>query len=293
MHSSKGLLTICFRQFARPPLQKALTASTTRIQPLSTTANTDSNTNLKTPDHADPISPDPPYQYPGSLTTEQRASYAENGYLVLKSLVSEGDLSKYNRRFEEYATGKRKPPSPELVLLREVSSLKAPLSPKTLYKLNELYTDEVLFQYPKLPQILDAVQSIVGPNVMMINSMLINKPPDTGTKSSRHPLHQDLYYFPFRPANRIVCAWTAMEPISRENGALVVVPGSHKSGQVLQHEKPNWNGGVNLHFDGIAEYQSLAKERVHLKMDPGDCVLFHSALVSNFKKGFKLPQISD
>ncbi|KAH9401356.1 hypothetical protein TYRP_016739 [Tyrophagus putrescentiae] len=219
-----------------------------------------------------------PYQYLGSLTAEQRAFYAEHGYLVLKSLVSQSHLSEYNRRFEEYATGARKPSSPELVLLREVSSLADPLSPQTLYKLNELYVDEVLFGYPVLPAILDAVQSIVGPNIMMINSMLINKPPDKGTKSSRHPLHQDLYYFPFRPADRITCAWTAMERITRENGALVVVPGSHRGG-LLRHEAPQWAGGVNLHFDGIADYQSLAEKRVHLAMDPGDCVLFHSALV--------------
>jgi phytanoyl-CoA hydroxylase len=68
---------------------------------------------------------------------------------------------------------------------------------------------------------------------------LINKPPDPGTQSSRHPLHQDLYYFPFRPANRIVCAWTAMEKINRQNGCLVVLPGSHK-GELERHEYPDW-----------------------------------------------------
>lgn len=68
---------------------------------------------------------------------------------------------------------------------------------------------------------------------------LINKPPDPGTQSSRHPLHQDLYYFPFRPANRIVCAWTAMEKINRQNGCLVVLPGSHM-GELEEHGYPDW-----------------------------------------------------
>ena len=68
---------------------------------------------------------------------------------------------------------------------------------------------------------------------------MINKPPDPGTQTSRHPLHQDLYYFPFRPADRIVCAWTAMEHIHRENGCLVVLPGTHK-GELLPHGYPNW-----------------------------------------------------
>lgn len=65
-----------------------------------------------------------------------------------------------------------------------------------------------------------------------VPAVLINKPPDPGTLSSRHPLHQDLHYFPFRPADRIVCAWTAMQRVTRENGCLVVIPGTHK-GELL------------------------------------------------------------
>jgi phytanoyl-CoA hydroxylase len=95
-----------------------------------------------------------------------------------------------------------------------------------------------------------------------MHTMLINKPPDTGLLTSRHPLHQvfsvfsvfyvifltcvnnlllnqDLHYFPFRPTDQIVCAWTAMEPITPANGCLIVLPGSHK-GVLLQHDYPEW-----------------------------------------------------
>ena len=60
-----------------------------------------------------------------------------------------------------------------------------------------------------------------------------------GTKTSRHPMHQDLHYFPFRPAERIVCSWTAMEKVNRANGCLVVIPGSHKR-ELQQHVYPEW-----------------------------------------------------
>lgn len=60
-----------------------------------------------------------------------------------------------------------------------------------------------------------------------------------GMKTSRHPLHQDLHYFPFRPANKIVCAWTAMQKINRDNGCLVVVPGTH-TGELMEHGYPDW-----------------------------------------------------
>ena len=49
----------------------------------------------------------------------------------------------------------------------------------------------------------------------------------------------DLHYFPFRPADLIVCSWTAMEHVHRGNGCLVVLPGTH-TGTLLQHDYPEW-----------------------------------------------------
>jgi hypothetical protein len=69
----------------------------------------------------------------------------------------------------------------------------------------------------------------------------------SGKKTSRHPLHQDLHYFPFRPPNHIVCAWTAMEHIDRNNGCLVVLPGTHK-GHLRPHSYPQWEVGLPGHW---------------------------------------------
>ena len=109
-------------------------------------------------------------------------------------------------------------------------------------------------------QVLKYVRCFTGDNVMAMHTMLINKPPDPGTSppfwsylacetftsifdvgtmSSRHPMHQDLHYFPFRPADRIVCAWTAMERVHRGNGCLVAVPGTHV-GELQEHGYPDW-----------------------------------------------------
>lgn len=61
----------------------------------------------------------------------------------------------------------------------------------------------------------------------------------SGKKTSRHPMHQDLHYFPFRPSDRIVCSWTAMEKVNRQNGCLVVLPGTH-TGTLQEHDYPEW-----------------------------------------------------
>lgn len=41
---------------------------------------------------------------------------------------------------------------------------------------------------------LDYIESFIGPNVMAMHSMFINKQPDIGSNSSRHPVHQVKIY---------------------------------------------------------------------------------------------------
>lgn len=67
--------------------------------------------------------------------------------------------------------------------------------------------------------------------------------------SDRHPPHQDLYYFPFRPANRIVASWTAIETCDKLNGCLFVLPGSHNEQKLYAHGYPQ--GTVNKMYHGI------------------------------------------
>eukprot|EP00795_Rhopilema_esculentum_P000375 gene375-10040_t len=80
-----------------------------------------------------------------------------------------------------------------------------------------------------------------------------------------------------RPADRIVCSWTAMEKVDRSNGCLVVLPGTHK-GTLLKHDYPKWENGVNKFYHGIQDYDP-SSQRIHLEMDEGDTVFFHPILI--------------
>jgi len=68
-----------------------------------------------------------------------------------------------------------------------------------------------------------------------------------------------------------------MQHITRENGCLVVVPGSHRGGDVLEHGYPEWEAGANLGYVGILGLTPDVKI-THLQMDRGSTVFFHPML---------------
>ncbi|XP_058388800.1 phytanoyl-CoA dioxygenase, peroxisomal-like [Diceros bicornis minor] len=223
------------------------------------------------------------------LTLEQRKFYEENGFLVIKNLVSDADIERFRNEFERICRQEVKPKG--LMVVKDVTIAKSEYVPseQTITKVQDFQEDEELFRYCTLPEILKYVECFTGPNIMAMHAMLINKPPDSGKKTSRHPLHQDLHYFPFRPSNNIVCAWTAMEHVDRNNGCLAVLPGTHK-GSLKPHDYPQWEGGVNIMFHGIQDYDEN-NARVHLVMEKGDTVFFHPLLIHgsgrNKTQGFR------
>ncbi|XP_043740796.1 phytanoyl-CoA dioxygenase, peroxisomal-like isoform X2 [Cervus elaphus] len=223
------------------------------------------------------------------LSLEQRKFYEENGFLVIKNLVSDADIQRFRNEFDRICREEVKPFG--LSVMRDVTIPKSEYVPseKMISKVQDFQEDEELFRYCTLPEILKYVECFTGPNIMAMHTMLINKPPDSGKKTSRHPLHQDLHYFLFRPSNSIVCAWTAMEHIDRNNGCLVVLPGTHK-GPLKPHDYPQWEGGVNIMFYGIQDYDKN-NARVHLVMEKGDTVFFHPLLIHgsgrNKSQGFR------
>ena len=155
----------------------------------------------------------------GILTLEQRRFYEEYGYLVVPSLYSKEDMKSWQERFLEYCDGKQRPMGMQLV--RDISLVKAKKSIKGqagVTKIQDWQEDDVLFTYCTKKELLPYLKSFCGEDVKSVHTMLINKPPGMG-KTSRHPLHQDLAYFPFRSEDQIVAAWTAMEDIDRENGS--------------------------------------------------------------------------
>ncbi len=213
------------------------------------------------------------------LTEEQAKLYDDEGYILVRGLLSKEKVDLYNRRFTDIANG-IVPKKPFMILMKDITIAKKNLNGDAhITKLQEFQNDEVMFGYSREPGILDYVKAIIGEDVSAIHTMYINKPPDTGMGTSVHPSHQDLFYFPFRPNEYLVGIWTATQNVNMQNGCLYVLPGSHKSGTLRKHTYPK-DGPVNKGYLGIHHLTKEEEEKfIYLEMQPGDTLFFNTLLI--------------
>lgn len=208
------------------------------------------------------------------LSQAELEQYWEQGFVLCRGLLDEESLARWNRRFCDLVEERVKAPA-SMHFVRDVMVAKGAVEPRSpLHAINKLLgfeDDSVLFEYPRDPRVLERVRSVIGPEVMTIATNVIHKPPFV---DGRHPVHQDQLYFPLRPADKIVGTWTAIEPVTREKGCLCVVPGTHRL-PLQKHVLPDWEH-VNKYFFGVEDPQ--LDERLHVEMEPGDCVFFHPHL---------------
>lgn len=89
------------------------------------------------------------------------------------------------------------------------------------------------------PDILDAVEQLIGADFALWNSSFFAKPARVGSKT---PWHQDGEYWPIRPL--ATCSvWIAVDAATPANGCLRVIPGSHRRRRLGRHD---FNGAQGL-----------------------------------------------
>jgi hypothetical protein len=87
------------------------------------------------------------------------------------------------------------------------------------------------FEYASDPRILDLVEELIGPDIILWGSQVFCKPALSGKAI---PWHQDGQYWPIRP--RATCSvWIAIDDATPENGCMRYIPGSHASAEVYTH----------------------------------------------------------
>jgi len=83
---------------------------------------------------------------------------------------------------------------------------------------------ELIFNIATSKEILDLVEQVLGPDIILWGSSIFAKPAGVGKKVQ---WHQDSRWWPMRPI--INCTmWIAVDESSPENGCLRYIPGSHR-----------------------------------------------------------------
>lgn len=112
------------------------------------------------------------------LTFQQRCFYESNGYIVFPRFVPLSILNKCSQRFDDIANGSVDRGS--MTVMRDVTDRNA------VNKIQDITHDEVLSEYTEYAPMLDIIEAFTGANIMAVHSMLIAKPPDSGSDSSRY-----------------------------------------------------------------------------------------------------------
>ncbi len=97
---------------------------------------------------------------------------------------------------------------------------------------NLLAHDLAFLNWARVPEILDMVAQLIGPDIALWNSSFFAKPAFNGRKT---PWHQDGEYWPVRPLATCT-VWIAVDASTRENGCLNVLRGSHKERRLRAHD---------------------------------------------------------
>jgi chlorinating enzyme len=142
------------------------------------------------------------------LTEQLVQQYRDLGYLAPIRVLSTAEATQIRAKLEAFEAGA------------------GPLAGKFRQKSHLLFT--WLNDLIRHDRILDAVEDIIGPDILCWGTSFFIKEPHNPAYVS---WHQDSTYWGLEPAD-IVTAWVALTDSTTENGAMRVVPGSHTMAQV-------------------------------------------------------------
>lgn len=172
---------------------------------------------------------------PAKLTREQIEHYNEKGYILPLDVFSSDEIAQHRAYFDN-------------------------LLPKALQAGWDSYEITNWHKYcagvwdiVTESRVLDYVQDLLGETLILRHSHFFAKLPGDGKRVS---WHQDASYWPLTPS-KVVTAWLAIDDVDIENGAMQVIPGSHRHGQIAFEESS-------------AEEQNVLNQTVRNPEDYGD-----------------------
>ena len=123
------------------------------------------------------------------------------------------------------------------------------------------------------PKILDAVEAVLGKNLILIMSHLIVKPPCDGLSVA---WHQDNTYWHSVKGTDVATVWLAIDDADQENGCMRVIPTSHAGYPEMDKFSTGANDLLGLTVEVTSEMESAA---LPLEMKAGSLSIHDSYVV--------------
>jgi len=196
----------------------------------------------------------------GALTTDQAANYWQDGYLFPLRVMSEEAAAAARWELE--------------AVERKWLDNGLPLPLNTYKRVNAHVVMPLAARMARLPAVLDAVESILGSDILIYAAEFFIKEPRTRQIVS---MHQDLTYWGLGAIDGLVTAWIALSPSTRASGCMDFVAHSHKN-PILPHE--DTFDADNLLSRGQEVKVAVADEdRVAIELAPGEMSLHHGLTI--------------
>ena len=213
-----------------------------------------------------------------------KAIYDSDGYFVLKNVFSAEEVVALREETIKICNGERG----ELIGADMVSN-SAHSREEAMRRVLAVHfphkASKIMRATLTKPEIVEALQSIIGPDIKCMQSMLFVK----NAGKPGQAWHQDEYYIPTRDQS-LAGVWIALDDARIDNGGLWMHPGSHKHG-VLWPTKPHGDP----RFDSSVEVYGYPYKReggIAVEADAGDVVIFHGyvlhrSLNNTRKQGYR------
>ena len=191
---------------------------------------------------------------PKALTEDQIAAYHRDGYLAPVPAMSEAEARAVRAKLEtiEARTG-------------------GPLRGDIRHKAHLLFP--FLADLIRHPAILDAIEDVLGPDILCWNTNFFIKEAETPSFVS---WHQDSTYWGLSSPD-VCTAWVAVTPSNLDNGAMAVIPKTHMIDQIPHRDTFDRHNLLTRGQEIAVEVDE--REAVPLVLRPGEMSLHHVRLV--------------
>lgn len=208
------------------------------------------------------------------LSAAQVEQFSNDGYLVFNKLLSPGACVAMLAVVRDHLERQVLPVEyeAEVGYAGAPSSIDAP-GGRTVRRLRNAYQRDAVFRkWAEDARIAGWLRQLFGEPLCLTlahHNCVMTKHPSFGTATG---WHRDIRYWSFA-RNELVAVWLALGTESEENGALHVIPGSHRV-QVGRHQLDD----LDFLRPDVAENQALFAQGRVLELQQGDVVFFHSGL---------------